>query len=103
MGKIVEVGNLSLASVVLLSGPVVNSSNIGLPRVILSMGKIVEVGNLSLASVVLLSGPVVHSFDFINPCAILTIELALYFVQIINSRLVIFNLLLLQRFYLIFP
>ena len=74
-----------------------------LASVILSLGKVLEVGNLLLARVILGLGPAVQSLDLLLPGAVLAVQFAVKLGNVCDTVLVVLLLSLLQGLDLIFP
>ena len=74
-----------------------------LASVILSLGKVLEVGNLLLARVILGLGPAIQSLDLLLPGAVLAVQFAVKLGNVCDTVLVVLLLSLLQGLDLIFP
>ena len=74
-----------------------------LASVILLLGEVLEVCDLLLAGVVLPLGPAVQGLDLLLPGVVLGVELAVQLGNVRDAVLVVLLLPLLQRFDLVFP
>ena len=74
-----------------------------LASVILLLGEVLEVSDLLLAGVVLPLGPAVQGLDLLLPGVVLGVELAVQLGDVRDAVLVVLLLPLLQRFDLVFP
>ena len=72
MGKIVEVGNLGLASVVLGLGPAVQGLDLLLAGVVLGVELALELGNVGDPGLVLLGRLLLERLDLVLPDKIIT-------------------------------
>jgi len=76
---------------------------VSLASVILLLGEVLEVCDLLLAGVVLPLGPAVQGLDLLLPGVVLGVELAVQLGDVRDAVLVVLLLPLLQRFDLVFP